>query len=123
MQELFAGYHWPGNVRELRNVIERALPFSDGINITLNSLPEALRIAVPARPTAAMGSPSELGVDAPDVSELPFKDAKERIIDAFERQYLVDLLARHGGNMSRAARAADMDRKSVARLLKKHDIR
>ena len=54
---------------------------------------------------------------------MPFKDAKERLIESFERQYLVDLIERNGGNVSRAARAADMDRKSITRLLKKHGIR
>ncbi|MFH1469066.1 MAG: sigma 54-interacting transcriptional regulator [Pseudomonadota bacterium] len=123
VQELFEGYRWPGNVRELRNVVERALPFCDGSAVTLGSLPEALRIAPTTRPVTAAPGSQELGMDPPDVSELPFKDAKDKIIDAFERQYLVDLLERHEGNISRAARAADMDRKSIARLLKKHDIR
>ena len=53
---------------------------------------------------------------------LPFKDAKDQRISAFERQYLVDLLDRHDGNVSKAARAADMDRKSITRLMKKHNI-
>jgi DNA-binding NtrC family response regulator len=123
VQELFEGYRWPGNVRELRNVIERALPFCEGVCITLGNLPEALRISVPPRPPEPAAGMEALGMDAPGVSELPFKDAKDRIIDAFERQYLVDLIERHGGNMSRAARASGMDRKSIARLLKKHDIR
>ena len=39
-------------------------------------------------------------------AELPFKDAKERIIEAFEKRYLIDLIERHDGNVSRAARAA-----------------
>jgi DNA-binding NtrC family response regulator len=120
--ELFEVYRWPGNVRELRNVIERAVPFCEGGTITLASLPEALRIAPPTRPLHPAGGAQESGLEAPDVS-LPFKDAKDKIIEAFERQYLVDLLERHEGNISRAARAADMDRKSIARLLKKHDIR
>jgi transcriptional regulator with GAF, ATPase, and Fis domain len=120
--DLFEGYRWPGNVRELRNVVERAVPFCEGSTITLASLPEALRIAPPTRPIHPTGGVHETGMEAPDVS-LPFKDAKDKIIEAFERQYLVDLLERHEGNISRAARAADMDRKSIARLLKKHDIR
>jgi transcriptional regulator with GAF, ATPase, and Fis domain len=120
--ELFEAYHWPGNVRELRNVVERALPFCDAGRITLGTLPEALRVA--SRSAADASSASvELGVDPGAMHELPFKDAKDKIIDAFERQYLVDLIERHDGNISRAARAADMDRKSISRLLKKHDIR
>ncbi len=53
---------------------------------------------------------------------MSFKDAKEQLIDAFERQYLVDLLDRNDGNVSKAARAADMDRKTITRLMKKHSI-
>ncbi len=120
--ELFDAYHWPGNVRELRNVVERALPFCDGAHITLGTLPEALRVASQNVASPAAGTP-DIGVDAAALSDVPFKDAKDKIIEAFERQYLVDLIERHDGNISRAARAADMDRKSISRLLKKHDIR
>ncbi|MEC7948327.1 MAG: helix-turn-helix domain-containing protein, partial [Myxococcota bacterium] len=58
----------------------------------------------------------------PEVRGLPFWSAKERIIEAFEREYLLDLLDRHSGNVSRAARAADMDRKTLSRLMKKHGV-
>ena len=77
--------------------------------------------------------PSRAGAATPDPSPavppsqgaeatLPFKDAKDQLINAFERQYLVDLLDRYDGNVSKAARAADMDRKSITRLMKKHTI-
>ncbi|MCB9764673.1 MAG: sigma 54-dependent Fis family transcriptional regulator [Alphaproteobacteria bacterium] len=114
--ELLRTYRFPGNVRELANLIERALPFTDGDTITLDALPDALREG-----RSVSASPSAVAVSTS--SDLPFKDAKERLIDAFERRYLVDLIERHGGNVSRAARAADMDRKSISRLLKKHNIR
>mgnify|MGYP003332824546 CR=1 FL=1 len=52
-----------------------------------------------------------------------FKDAKEELIEAFERAYLVELIERHDQNVSKAARAAAMDRKSITRLLKKHQIK
>jgi transcriptional regulator with GAF, ATPase, and Fis domain len=127
--KVFRAYHWPGNVRELCNAVERAIPFSDGLVITLDSLPESLRAAsrpeenTPALPEAEGGRSSRLDASELErVSSLPFKDAKDQLIEAFERQYLIDLLERHGGNVSRAARAAGMDRKSVSRLLKKHGI-
>ncbi|MBN1334642.1 MAG: sigma 54-dependent Fis family transcriptional regulator [Deltaproteobacteria bacterium] len=112
---LFEAYRWPGNVRELRNVLERALPFTSGPILTLAGLPEALRAASGA--TGPDTAPAGVRL-----ADRPFKDAKEQMIEAFERQYLVDLLARHRGNVSRAARAAAMDRKSIARLMKKHHI-
>ena len=114
---VFESYHWPGNVRELNNVVERAIPFSDGNEINMDALPDALRTGHTGRQPRVVNSPM------PSVpSELPFKDAKDQLIEAFERKYLVDLIERHGGNVSRAARAADMDRKSISRLMKKHGI-
>lgn len=53
---------------------------------------------------------------------LPFKDVKEEIISAFERQYLETLLEKTGMNISRAARRAGIDRRHFYRLLNKHDI-
>ncbi len=114
--ELFKSYRWPGNVRELANVVERAIPFTDGSVITLEALPDALRS--PQAPSS-----HRVGSVVKADPSLPFKDAKEQLIDAFERQYLLDLIERHKGNVSKAARAAHMDRKSITRLLKKHQIR
>jgi DNA-binding NtrC family response regulator len=115
--QIFQSYHWPGNVRELNNVVERAIPFSDGSEITIDALPEALRSGHTGHQPKVT-----LPADISSPSELPFKDAKDQLIEAFERKYLIDLIDRHGGNVSRAARAADMDRKSITRLMKKHGI-
>ena len=121
---LLESYRWPGNVRELSNVIRRALPFCDTDQITLDTLPEALRPSssgADAAPARSNGARARV-LQRPPTS-VPFKDAKEQLIEAFERQYLVDLLERHGGNVSRAARAAHMDRKTITRLMKKHDLK
>ena len=121
---VFSQYQWPGNVRELNNVIERALPFTDGATIAVTSLPKALTgpVTVDALSRdAAAESPSPVVLTDPG-TPMPFKDAKEQLIEAFERQYLIDLLDRHDGNVSKAARAADMDRKTITRLMKKHGI-
>jgi len=120
--QIFRSYHWPGNVRELNNVIERALPFSDGSIIAIDALPDAL-METDQSETQRLDSlqiPHERASEA--VSSLPFKDAKDQLVESFERQYLIDLLERHSGNVSKAARAADMDRKSITRLMKKHGI-
>ena len=127
VRALFEAYHWPGNVRELNNVVERAVPFCDGPLITLAALPPALK-AASASPgaagvTHANAAPSSGSLRLDTNTDVPFKDAKETLIEAFERQYLVDLIEKHDGNVSRAARAADMDRKSITRLLKKHNIK
>ena len=54
--------------------------------------------------------------------KIPFRDHKERWNDTFERRYLTWLLGRADGNISKAARDADMDRKYLHKLLKKHGI-
>ena len=61
--------------------------------------------------------PEELLADG-----VTFKDAKEKWVSSFERDYIVSLLKRHGGNISHAAREADIDRKYFRKLMKKYDI-
>ncbi|MEZ4400334.1 MAG: sigma 54-interacting transcriptional regulator [Kofleriaceae bacterium] len=119
-------YPWPGNVRELVNVIERAVSFADGDLIELADLPEAVRdvrhapprraATVEPRPAATPRPPDEL------LDGVTFKDAKERWVSSFERDYIVSLLRRHGGNISHAARDADIDRKYFRKLMKKYEI-
>jgi len=58
----------------------------------------------------------------PDI-DLPFKEAKARVVDAFERSYIDALLKKHEGNLSAAARAAEIDRKHLRELLRKHGLR
>jgi len=54
---------------------------------------------------------------------LPLREARDNILDAFERQYLSDLLASCQGNVSEAARLAGVDRKTITRMLKRHGLR
>jgi DNA-binding NtrC family response regulator len=115
-------HDWPGNVRELRNVVERALSLgtstlagtdligpTDGPRVAAGTLDEELPAKRPA-PTNA------------DVLELPFKEAKAALVESFERDYLIALLARHRGNISRAAAEAGIDRNYIHRLVKKYGL-
>jgi DNA-binding NtrC family response regulator len=54
---------------------------------------------------------------------MPFKEAKARVVDDFERRYIEALLDRHHGNLSAAARTAEVDRKHLRELLRKHGLR
>jgi DNA-binding NtrC family response regulator len=110
-------YAFPGNIRELMNILRRAAVFSSGEEITVSDLPAELsgNKQVPPR-----RSPSN-SVLLPDAS-VPFKDAKAKVLDAFERQYLQDLLVRHKQNISKAAREAGIDRRHLYRLLDKYEI-
>jgi len=51
-----------------------------------------------------------------------FKEAKERWVSSFEKDYIVALLKKNGGNISHAAREADIDRKYFRKLMKKYEI-
>jgi len=109
MRALMA-HSWPGNVRELQNLMERIVSLAvPGQEITAADLPEKL---------SSLGTPASPAVDI----DQPFHEAKEKAIEAFERAYLEALLARHGGNISEAARHAGIDRKTIHRMLKKYDL-
>src|SRR4026209_2553559 len=101
----------PGNVRELRNVIERALALG----------------ADPGTLVAPLGPPSDTkGAQLRDGIEfepgLSFRDTKEKWNELFERRYLAWLIKRAEGNISKAARDADMDRKYLHKLLRKYGV-
>ncbi|MEO0321882.1 MAG: sigma 54-interacting transcriptional regulator [Myxococcota bacterium] len=116
-------YDWPGNVRELHNVVERACSFADTDAIEVRDLPE--HIAFPrgtGMESDGVVTPAELDEDLrPDVNGT-FKDAKDAWVQTFEKDYVESLLRRNGGNISHAAREADIDRKYFRKLMKKHGI-
>jgi DNA-binding NtrC family response regulator len=107
--ERLARLPWPGNIRQLRNVVEHACAVSHGDEL---DLAEFLASAIAPAPA--------LGAVALD---MPFKEAKARVVEEFERVYLRALLLRHEGNLSAASRSADLDRKHLRELLRKHGLR
>jgi len=90
-------YHWPGNVRELRNVIERAVALAPSERIDVADL-----------------FPAD---DRPPVGR--FLEEKEQLIARFEQRYVEDLLSRHQGNVSAAAREAGLSRNALYSLIKR----
>ena len=122
--ELLDRHDWPGNVRELRNVVERALSLGDAALADLGDSSATWRST--AEPSATASEPSKrapaTGPAAADVLELPFKEAKAALVESFERDYLTALLARHRGNISRAAAEAGIDRNYIHRLVKKYGL-
>jgi DNA-binding NtrC family response regulator len=108
-----ARYDWPGNVRELSNVAERAVSFVDG-----NSINKSHLDFIFAEMSHGEERTERMAVDA----DIPFKDAKQRVVESFEKEYLEELVKQHGGNLSKAAREAKIDRKHLRNLLKKYNI-
>ena len=105
-----AGHRWPGNVRELRNYLERCL-----------AMHERVPFGPPIDDDGAARSPTALA-DLADAT-LPLKTARERWNHTLEAHYLTSLLEREGGNVSAAARAAEVDRAYFHRMLRRHGLR
>ncbi len=107
-------HDWPGNVRELRNYVERAVVL-ESASLRPPSSSSGREVVDPATGAAIPMRPVDVAV--------PFKIAKEALIDEFERAYLQALLQWAGGNMSRAARHAGIDRMYLHRLVQRHGLR
>ena len=102
-------HDWPGNVRELENRIHQAVVLCSGRRV---------------EPQDLGAQPYRIPAGAPESSETSdsFKDAKQRMINAFEQAYAERMLRECRGNISVAARKAGLDRKSFFLLLRKHGI-
>jgi two-component system response regulator GlrR len=97
-------YHWPGNVRELANVVHRAVVACEG--------PQILPCHLALTGVAA-------GTETPPAD---FRAGRAAAVAAFERRYVDDLLHKHLGNVTHAAREARKDRRAFGRLIKKYGI-
>ena len=103
-----ADHAWPGNVRQLRNVLDRAAALSGGGALAIH--PADLDLP------SARTSPASL-------LALPYKQAKDKMVAQFTREYLEALLRRHAGNASAAAREAQIDRNWIVALARRHGVR
>ena len=114
VMDALLGYPWPGNIRELRNAVEYACAIGEGPDYTLEDLTPELRGEPPPR---VLPPPTPL--DAPGPATAPAMSAK----DAAERARLVDALHRAGGHKGEAARLLGVDRSTLWRKLREHQIR
>lgn len=105
MQALLA-QEFPGNVRELENIIERGMIFcrTDALNVRDLFLENEQELFSPDL--------------SQDVSHLSFREAKDKAVKIFHRQYIQALLTKTGGNISRAAELAGIQRQYLHRLIK-----
>ena len=103
-------HSWPGNVRELRNVIEQAAVLASG-----ESIEEAdLKLS-----GAMDGGAGQL----PHHDDVPFSDAKKRVVEDFERSFLLRALRDNDGNISRTAEAIGMVRQSLQQKIRELELR
>ena len=100
---LLQAHDWPGNVRELRHVLQRAVLLASGPAL------QAVDIELD-------------GVAAAGPEPASFREAKAHAVEVFERHYLDLLMLQNAGNISRAARVAQKNRRAFFELLRRHEI-
>jgi DNA-binding NtrC family response regulator len=106
--EILKDYPWPGNVRELKNLVERLSILKPGKTIAPEDLPGEM---------AGNGGPSPHAAEG-----LHYQDARNRVLDAFNRAFIADALKDSGGNVSKASEAIGMDRGNFQRLMRRYGI-
>ncbi|HYK81873.1 MAG TPA: sigma-54 dependent transcriptional regulator [Gemmatimonadales bacterium] len=107
-------HSWPGNVRELQNVIEHAVVLLEpGADVQPEHIPFI----------SDHGADPELGTLAEDVDpNESYYEARDRLLAKFDRRYLTRVVLRAGGNLSKAARMAKVDRTTFYRLMERHGL-
>jgi DNA-binding NtrC family response regulator len=96
---ILTAYSWPGNVRELENAVERAVAFSTGPTLTPEVLPQRVRSS---------------GIAAVLIE----RSREENLtLRELEREYILKILRRTGGNKKRASELLGLDRKTLYRKL------
>ena len=108
--ERLVGMEWEGNVRELENVIMRAILFSQDDVITLKDA------GFQTDAGAVIGDPCATFRD------MPYKQAKEKMLYRFNHEYIGNLLLKNGGNVTRAARQCGMERQALQQIMRRFNI-
>lgn len=107
-EKILESYTWPGNVRELQNIIGRMYYLSSGAVIQPDDLP------IPFSDKSRKIGSEYLNKD--------YKNAKDEILKKFEIEYLTYNLKKNKGNITHTAESCGMDRRTIHRLLKTHNI-
>jgi DNA-binding NtrC family response regulator len=110
-----AAHDWPGNVRELENAIARAVIICSGERI----LPFHLGLETSGWSASGANGSGDAG---PAGGETDYADAKRRVLEAFQREFVQRALERSGGNVSRAAEACGLTRVALQKILRQLGI-
>ncbi|MEW6234768.1 MAG: sigma-54 dependent transcriptional regulator [Candidatus Omnitrophota bacterium] len=110
VMEAFQNYSWPGNIREMENIMERAY--------ILESSPMLMPERFPQEIFKQNFIPHRLKVNP----SLPLAEARHRIVEDFEKDYLKEMLALHRGRIDRTADAAGISVRQLHKLLTKYEI-
>jgi transcriptional regulator with GAF, ATPase, and Fis domain len=114
--QMLRRYDFPGNVRELRNIVERWAVLG-------TSVPPGETSPIGAPPSQRTSVPQAPGTLDAAIFELPYHEAKDAYIERFDRAFTEEVLKKSGGNVSKAARDAGVDRRHLQRLMARFGIR
>jgi DNA-binding NtrC family response regulator len=106
--ERLRNYSWPGNIRQLDNAIEQAVVLSNHPVLTLDDLPREVREDLP------------MSSDSAENGQLSFSDTPT--LEEMKKRYALYVIDRARGNISRAAKVLDVDRRSLYRMLARWKI-
>ncbi len=111
--EVLTRREWPGNARELKNFVRRLIIFCPGEELNLSTL--KMVDGRHAAPSAVESATKNDEVES-------YAEAKARAVNAFTAEYVGDLLSKAGGNVSQAAKMADMSRVALQKIVRKMNI-
>jgi DNA-binding NtrC family response regulator len=102
--------NWEGNVRELENFIKRIILLSTG------NVVQSYEVGWTDEPL------NECVVDG-SVRALPYKEAKQRVLQRFHAEYLCDLLRRHNGNVTHSAQECGLERQALQQIIRRYGLK
>lgn len=112
--KILMDYDWPGNVRELINVIERSVVLSSGEEITKEMLHDDLKKNDDLSP---MGIKEIL-----EHGDVSFQEAKQRVVRAFEREFIMESMKLNNWNISQTAAKLGMKRQYLQQKIKELEL-
>jgi transcriptional regulator with PAS, ATPase and Fis domain len=120
-------YDWPGNVRELQNYVERAVVMSEGDELTLELLPDAVLHPQPRR--ASRDGQVDFPILVRDVVQAGLAAAgpnadnvHERIVNHVEKEVISQVLEACGGTQTKAATRLGINRNTLHKKLKDYNL-
>jgi DNA-binding NtrC family response regulator len=106
----FMTHRWKGNVRELENIVRRCVLLAPGEEIKLEDIDWAT-------------TPEQDRLVSDEVIDLTYKEAKTRALERFHKDYLLGVLSRHNGNVTRAAKDCGLERQSLQQVMRRYGIK
>ncbi len=110
--QAITAYRWKGNVRELENAIVQGILFSKDDVIRPEDIPSDEMKSL---------NPGCIPFDGISV-ELPYREAKETVLQRFNAEYIGRILSETRGNVTRAAAKAGLERQSLQQVMRRYNI-